>query len=79
MGKYKYLSWDEFRAICYADACNWSHDGYNSDEVTAEDILNEYPDDYFDSDADEWDDTHSSFTPDDFARQTIAYLADMEV
>ena len=77
--KGKIMTWDDFRAMCDVDARNWLASGYTANEVTAEDILNEYPEDYFcDSTDDECDELSSCFTPDEFAAKTLEYLAESE-
>lgn len=76
--KAKVLTWDEFIEFCEDDACNWFNSGYSVDEVTEDDILNEYPDDYFtDTTETECDEFSNAFTPSDFARTTLEYLAEM--
>lgn len=75
---YKVMTWDEFRETCKEDAANWFQNGNTADELTAEDILNEYPSDYFDSEYVETDDLSSCFTPAEFAEATLDYLRDME-
>ena len=75
--KCKIMTWNEFREMCREDAQRWY--GYSSDELTAEDILNEYPEDYFcDSTDDDHDDLSSCFTPDEVAQKTLDYLEEME-
>lgn len=77
--KCKIMTWDEFRGMCEMDAQKWCISGYSSDELTAEDILSEYPEDYFcDSTDDDHDDLSSCFTPDDVAQKTLDYLEEME-
>lgn len=77
--KGKIMTWDEFREMCREDAQSWYYNGYSSDELTAEDILNEYPEDYFcDSTDDEYDVLTSYFTPDEVAQKTLDYLEEME-
>lgn len=77
--KGKILTWDEFREYCKEDAHHWHESGYKSADVTEEDILGEYIDDYFEDDTDdEYDDLSSCFTPVEFARRTIEYLAEIE-
>lgn len=77
--KAKIMTWDEFREMCREDAYNWRHSGWTSDRITAEDILNEYPEDYFEDDtADEYDELSSAFTPAEFAAKTLEYLAEIE-
>lgn len=71
---YKILNWEEFRATCYEDAYNWHNNGNTADELTAEDILNEYPDDYFTEEFQEVDELSHCFTPEEFAEQTLEYL-----
>ena len=77
--KCKIMTWDEFREMCREDAQNWYYSGYTSDELTAEDILNEYDESFFsDSMNDEYDDLSSCFTPDEVAQKTLDYLEEME-
>lgn len=77
--KCKIMTWDEFREMCREDAQSWYYSGYSSDELTAEDILNEYPEDYFcDSTDDEYEVLTSYFTPDEVAQKTLDYLDEME-
>lgn len=77
--KCKIMTWVEFREMCREDAQSWYDSGYTSDELTAEDILNEYPDDYFcDSTDDDHDDLSSCFTPDEVAQKTLDYLKDVK-
>lgn len=71
---YKIMTWDEFREYCYEDAYNWYMNGDTTDTITAEDVIREYPDDYFDDEWQETDDLSSCFTPADFAYQTLEYL-----
>lgn len=78
--KCKIMTWNEFRGMCGMDARNWYLSGYSSDVLTAEDILNEYPEDYFcDSTDDDHDDLSSCFTPDEVAQKTLNYLKEMGV
>lgn len=77
--KAKIMTWDEFREMCREDAYNWHHSGWTSDRITAEDILNEYPEEYFSDDTDdEYDDLSSAFTPAEIADKTLEYLAEIE-
>lgn len=77
--KAKIMTWDEFREVCREDAINWHNSGWTSDKITAEDILNEYPEDYFEDDtADEYADLSSAFTPAEFAAKTLEYLEEIE-
>lgn len=77
--KGKIMTWDEFREMCEMDARNWYASGYTANELTAENILNEYPEDYFcDSTDDDYDELSSCFTPDEFAEKTLEYLAEIE-
>lgn len=79
--KCKIMTWDEFREMCREDAENWYYNGYTSDELTAEDILNEYDESFFcDRTEDEYDydALTSSFTPDEVAQKTLDYLEEME-
>lgn len=76
--KAKVLPWYEFREICYNDACNWFNSGYTADELTEDDILNEYPDDYFtDTTETVCDEFSIAFEPSEFASATLEYLAEM--
>lgn len=73
--KGKIMTWDEFREMCEMDAQNWAASGYTAKDLTPEDILNEYPEDYFcDSTDDEYDELSSCFTPDEVAIKTLGYL-----
>ena len=81
----KILSWDEFREDCMTDAQLWHDQGWRSDKITTEDIMNEYPDDYFDEYpeeelTDEYIDfsTDRYFTPEEFAERTIEYMQELE-
>lgn len=77
---YKILTWDEFREVCSEDAHNWINGGYTADELTEDDILNEYPSDYFDKEEyQDCDDLSSCFSPYEFARKTLEYMRDFEV
>lgn len=79
--KCKIMTWDEFREMCREDAQSWYYNGYSSDELTAEDILNEYDESFFSdniNDDDEYDDLSSCFTPDEVAQKTLEYLKEME-
>ena len=77
--KAKIMTWDEFREVCSEDAYNWYHSGWTSDKITVDDILNEYPEDYFtDSTDDDYDELSSCFTPDEFASKTLEYLEQIE-
>lgn len=77
--KAKVLTWDEFREICKEDACNWFNGGYSADELTENDIIHEYPDNYFsDTTETEHDELSSAFTPYEFAKQTLEYLEEMK-
>lgn len=76
--KAKVLTWDEFREVCYEDACNWKQNGDTADTLTEGDIINEYPDDYFtDTTETEHDELSSAFTPSEFAGKTLEYLVEM--
>lgn len=83
--KAKIMNWDEFREACQYDAQLWHDNGYTAEEITEDDILNEYPNDYFEdyTDDDISEDavdysTESVFTPDDFAKKTISYMREIE-
>lgn len=77
--KAKIMTWDDFREVCREDAYSWYHSGWASGKITAEDILNEYPGDYFEDDTeDEYDELSSAFTPAEFAAKTLEYLAEIE-
>lgn len=77
--KCKVMTWDEFRAMCETDAFNWYYSGYSFDEVTVEDILNEYDESFFsDSTNDKHDELSSCFTPAEVAHITLQYLKEME-
>lgn len=77
--KCKIMTWDEFRGMCEMDAQNWYYSGYSFNELTAEDILNEYDESFFsDSTDDDHDDLTSCFTPDEVAQKTLDYLKEME-
>ena len=76
--KAKVMTWDEFREVCYTDACNWFNSGYSANDLTEGDILIDYPDDYFLDTTDiECEEESRAFTPSDFARKTLEYLAEM--
>lgn len=76
--KAKVLTWDKFREVCYDDAYNWFNGGYSADELTENDIINEYPDDYFtDTTETECNELSSAFTPSDFADKTLEYLEEI--
>lgn len=75
----KVLTWDEFRELCKEDAYNWFNNGNSANELTKDDIVHEYPDNYFsDNTESEHDDLSSAFTPSEFAKQTIEYLEEIE-
>ena len=77
--KCKIMTWDGFREMCREDVQSWYYNGYSSNELTAEDILNEYPEDYFcDSTDGEYDVLTSYFTPDEVVQKTLDYLEEME-
>ena len=70
---YKIMTWDKFREVTAYDAQLWVDNGDTPDELTEEDILNEYPTDYFEEydERPETDDLSSAFTPHDFAIATL--------
>lgn len=75
----KILTWDEFREYCKEDAYHWRESGYTTANVTADDILGEYSDDYFtDSTDDDYNELSSCFTADEFAAKTLEYLGEIE-
>lgn len=79
----KRMSWEEFRSCCKDDAVLWRENGYTADELTAEDVINEYGDldEYFtdgDLTSDDIFDDESLFSPEDFAKQTLKYLCEIE-
>ena len=60
------------------DAELWLDQGYTADELTEDDILNEYPDDYFDADENEETDEFSFLsTPHDWAAATLDCLREL--
>ena len=74
------MSWQEFREVCKEDAYLWHQNGNTADDLSAEDILNEYPGDYFgdeSADTDDLYDGYRSFSPAEFAEQTLEYLKEM--
>ena len=77
--KGKILTWDEFREYCKEDAYHWHVSGYKSTDVTEEDILGEYSEDYFEDDSNaDYDDLSSCFTAKEFASKTLEYLREIE-
>ena len=77
--KVKIMTWDEFRAMCREDAYNWHHSGWTSDKITTEDILNEYPEGWFDNDTNsDYDELSSCFSPQEVALKTLQYLEEIE-
>ncbi len=73
------MMWDEFREVCEMDARNWADSEWRSDELTIDDILNEYPEDYFcDSPDDEYDDLSSFFTQEEFGAETLRRIKSIE-
>lgn len=75
----KILTWDEFREYCKEDAYHWHESGYKSTDVTEEDILGEYSEDYFEDDSNaDYDDLSSCFTDKEFASKTLEYLREIE-
>lgn len=81
----KILTWEEFREDCMTDAQLWYDQGYRSSNLTLEDIMNEYPYEYFDelTDEDISEDNldyslESYFTPKDFAECTMGYIKELE-
>lgn len=77
--KAKVLTWDEFRRLCKEDAYNWFNNGNSANELTEDDIVHEYPNNYFsDITESEHDELSSAFTPSEFAKQTLEYLEEIE-
>lgn len=77
--KAKIMTWDEFREVCREDAYNWYYNGWTANKLTAKDILNEYPEDYFEDDTEDWyDDLSNAFTPEEIAAKTLEYLEAIE-
>ena len=77
---FKILTWEEFREVCEMDASNWLDAGYTAEELTTEEILNEYPSEYFDiEEYQETDDLSSCFSPMEFATKTLEYMADLSL
>jgi hypothetical protein len=75
----KVLKWEEFREVCRMDAYSWHNSGYKANEITAEEILDEYPVDYFEDDeGKDYFDDERFFTPEEFARKTLEYLRGLE-
>jgi len=74
--KCKIMRWDEFRELCRNDAELWRLNGYTVDTVAAEDILEEYPKDYWEEYDEEPDVNEDSwcFVPEDFVEKTLEYL-----
>ena len=77
--KAKILTYDEFKKICKEDAYNWHNAGWYANEITENDIIHDYPDNYFsDNTETEHDELSSAFAPSDFAKQTLEYLEEIE-
>ena len=77
--KGKILTWDEFRQYCKEDAYHWHESGYSIADVTEEDILGEYSEDYFEDDSNaDYDDLSGCFTAKEFASKTLEYLREIE-
>ena len=75
----KILTWNDFRDVCKEDAYNWKHAGWTAKELSEQDILNEYPEDYFENDtSEECDDLSRCFTQKEFAQKTLEYLEEIE-
>lgn len=74
-------TWDEFRELCKNDACSWHDAGYKSSEINAEDILNEYPEDFFITEYPDDDDIltdENVFTAADVVTGILLYMRTLE-
>ena len=58
---YMIRTWEEFREMCAADAYNWYDAGYKASELSADDILDEYPVDAFTASPEDARDGEKSF------------------
>ena len=83
--KGKILSWDEFRELTETDAGLWYMNGWTSDALTVNDVLDEYDKTYFDEyeNLDEIEkicdySTSNFFTPEEIAEKTIEILSKIE-
>ena len=75
----KIMRWDDFRELIDADAHNWYCAGWRSNDLEIEDILNDYPEDYFiDSPDDDYDELSSFFTPEEIGEKTLERLEEIE-
>ena len=75
---YMIRTWDEFRELCRLDAYNWHDVGYKASELTADDILNEYPEDAFTADPEDARDGERAFSAAEVAEWTFSYMLEME-
>lgn len=75
---YMIRTWDEFRELCREDAYNWHDAGYKASELTADDILNEYPEDAFTPYAEDARDGERAFSAAEVAEWTLSYMLEKE-
>ncbi|MBQ1569571.1 MAG: hypothetical protein IIZ78_00500 [Clostridiales bacterium] len=75
---YMISTWDKFREMCAADAYSWVQTGYKASELTAEDILDEYPEDAFTPYPEECGEDEKAFTTEEIAQYTLDYMQEIE-
>lgn len=70
----KILSKDDFHEVTYSDAYNYYMTGYKPDDLTFENYISEFSDDYFSDDINDGWNFQIFYTPDEFVAQTKRYL-----
>lgn len=86
MNRYFVTSYENFRNMAKDDAYAWSQNGYKADELSNDDIINEYGNDFISqlmTEEDAYkelnlhDDTYGVFSLDDLCEKTRDYLQDI--
>ncbi len=75
------MSYWEFEECCRDDAANWKAAGWTYDSLTEEDILDDFPEDFFETCEDDSGVNYYNedyFTPEQFADRILDCLYELE-
>ena len=73
----KILSHDDFHEITYSAAVSYYMAGYQPADLTIEDYISDFPDDYFSDDINDGWNFQIYYYPNEFYKQTKRYLAEL--
>lgn len=78
---YMIRTWEEFREMCAADALSWHDAGFKADDLTSDDIIDEYvecDESFFTANPEDARDGERAFSAAEVAQYTLAYMQEMD-